>query len=247
VTLILLATHSPFLGLSVSDLVAIGGLGAFAATIGLAALAWFQARQMREQVVAIRETAADQISEVRQAAEEQMALVREQVDASIAQTETLRELASVQMRPVIVARPVSGWIFGPGGPFDLYAKEAVLPYYLTNEGTGVGLNVHHRIDVGGRINAMGIGPSIFGIRPGESFPPAQDEKEREPAELLYVSLYDDDIPEGLKSLPLEFRVDFQNLFGEKLEGRFDYSPRTLAHAISKAQVKIVEPSKADDA
>lgn len=237
---VLLAVRSAILGLSDSDAVAIGGLGAFVATVVLAAIAAFQAKQMKAQVVAIRETAESQIDAVRQTAEEQLALVRAQVDASIEQTNTLRELAIVQVRPAVVARPVSGWIFGPNAVFGLRPRQAILPYYLTNEGTGIALNVTHGAHVARGINAMGLGPRVFGIRPGESFPPARNERRRKPSELLYVSLYADEIPRNLRTWPVEFWLDYQNLFGEKLESRFDYTSRTLAYEVSLAQTQIAE-------
>ena len=155
-------------------MIAIGGVGAFLATIILACVAGYQARQsrkqtdaMRAQVAVIRETAESEISALRDTAAQELALVREQVDTSVEQNKTLREMTSAQLRPVVFAKAFSGWVRGPNEDFDLGPHEMALPYYLANEGTGMALRIQHGVDIGGVVMAMGYGEIIYAVRPGE--------------------------------------------------------------------------------
>jgi len=182
---------------------------------------------MEAQVVVIRETAESEINALRETAAQQLALVREQVDASTEQNQTLREMTSAQLRPIVLTKAFSGWIRGPNKEFELGRRQAAVPYFLANEGTGVALHIQHGVNIDGVVIASGYGDAIYAIRPGESAPPAKDTRVRQSGELLLASVHEDEVPGDWTKLPLTYWVKYQNVFGEQFESSTEISPRQL--------------------
>lgn len=188
-------THLLVLGLSDPDLTAIGGLGAFLATIVLAGVAAYQARQSRNQAVAMRE----------------------QVEVALAQDRTLREMTSVQLRPVVHAHPCSRWVTGPDERLGIGPREMALAYSLSNDGSGVALRVQHGVNIGGVVEAPGYGKRIDALRAGEHVPAGGLTRARRPAELLIVSVHQEEVPSNYAILPLTYWVKYESVLGEQLQ------------------------------
>ena len=185
-------------GLSDADLTAIGGTGAFMATVGLAFVAAYQARQSRKQV-----------------------------EASIEQSETWREITKAALRPAVFPEIHTGWIRGPNDDFDLGRREMALLYFLTNKGTGLALNIQHGVNIGDVVIASGYGARIDALQPGASAPAARDGAVRQPYELLMISVHEEEVPRHWARLPVTYWVKYKNAFGETLETRIEATPRQL--------------------
>jgi hypothetical protein len=57
-------------------------------------------------------------------------------------------------------------IRGPNDDNDIGEREIAFGYGLTNEGTGVALNVRHGVEIGGIEHAFGDGMEFRAVRPG---------------------------------------------------------------------------------
>ncbi|HXQ00394.1 MAG TPA: hypothetical protein VN845_10080 [Solirubrobacteraceae bacterium] len=203
------ANHLLMLGFSDPDLTAIGGVGAFLAAIVLAGVAAYQARQSRNQAVAMHE----------------------QVEAGLAQERTLREMTSAQLRPVVHAHPSSRWVTGPDERLGIGPREMALAYSLSNNGSGVALRVQHGVNIGGMVEAPGYGKRIDALRAGEHVPTSGLTRAPRPAELLMVSVHQEEVPANYAILPLTYWVRYESVLGEQLQTSVQLSARQLRDLI----------------
>jgi|GEM_PF-2970101 hypothetical protein len=193
------------LGLSDPDLTAIGGVGAFLGTIVLAGVAAYQARQSRNQAVAMRE----------------------QVEAALAQNRTLQATASAQLRPVVHAHPCSRWVQGPDERLGIGPREMALVYSLSNDGFGVALRIQHGVNIGGVVEAPGYGKRIDALRAGERVPAGGLTRARRPADVLMVSVHEEEVPANYANLALTYWVKFESVLGEQLQTSAQLSARQI--------------------
>src|ERR1700722_6059767 len=120
-----------FMGITDTDVAALGGLGTFI----LAGVAVAQIRESRRQTNAMK----DQVTVIKDVAEKELPAMREDVQASIEQGRAVREAARAQNQPIVFAHTYGDAIKGPNDD-DLGPGEVGFRYRLVNEGTGVALN-----------------------------------------------------------------------------------------------------------
>jgi hypothetical protein len=120
-------------------LVAIGGLGAFAATTVLAWLGFRQMGALQTQATA----ATSQVEVMRAVAASDAQSVAAQIDAMVDQGEAVREAARAQLQPIVLA-------YSEGIPWIEPGETSLTTYryVLQNEGVGPALIVQHGLDFG---------------------------------------------------------------------------------------------------
>lgn len=159
-------------GLTDSDLAAVGGVGTFV----LATVAVWQMKHSRRQTEAME----DQVAAIRETAASELALMRDNVRASVEQGNAVREAARAQVQPIVFASFAGSAVRGPDEDAGVGAGEVGIRYSLTNEGTGVALNVAHGVEVCGVERAFGVGMTYRSLIPGEIIPPPESPKELYP-------------------------------------------------------------------
>jgi hypothetical protein len=188
-------------------LTAIGGVGAFLATLGLAVLAFFQMRATRQQS---------------RAALEQVTAVREQADA-------MREVAARQVYPLVYAHEWHGPIW------DNDEQAFAMRYYLSNEGLGPALNIEHGVRVGAKEFIFGHrDPYRFrSIQPGEFLPPLDpaDPNPVPPGHLTRFVQRNDYYATGvagphLRPSEIVYICRYEDLFGDRWETANSNDPTT---------------------
>jgi hypothetical protein len=131
-------------------LTAIGGVGAFLATVRLAYLA-------KQQIDAGQRQAASEAERV-----------EKQIAASIKQGEAIREAARAQLQPMVFAHGDQTHI-GPDDEYRITDGQVGFGYRLKNEGTGLALNIRHGVTVDGQEVEYEEG-QWRALRPGEAQP-----------------------------------------------------------------------------
>ncbi len=200
-------------------LTAIGGVGAFGATVALAFLAFNQIGAARDQVEIMRKSAADDAR-----------TVREQIEASIAQGDAIRKAARAQLQPVVFAHP-ERIISGPNDEFSLSAEVSGFGYRLKNEGTGIALKIRHGVEIDGKKVEFGEGMQSRALRPGEAQPPF-DYLDAGGHEIhfrpLVVKFDARSLPSDWSAATRVYWASFENVFGERFETRNPSDPRQSA-------------------
>ncbi|MGH2742278.1 MAG: hypothetical protein ACREX8_03210 [Gammaproteobacteria bacterium] len=194
-------------------LTAIGGVGAFLASVVLAFLAFLQMKATRRQ--------------------SQAAL--DQVTAAKEQAEVTREAAARQVYPLVYAHEWKGPVW------DEDEESFAMRYYLSNEGLGPALNVEHGIEVGKVEFVFGHeGPYMFrSIQPGEFLPPL-DPSTPDPVPPLHITRhverrdYYATGEAGPHQRPAEivYICRYEDLFGDRWETRNSNDPTRRA-AVSR--------------
>jgi hypothetical protein len=190
-------------------LTAIGGAGAFLATVVLAVLAYFQIRAGWAQA-----------REGKEQSDAALAIAREQSAAALAVARETREAAERQWQPRVF---VHGWHGGPkpGDGDNVAPNEMAVPYYLSNEGTGPAFNVEHGVEVNGK-------PYTFNdwqwpsMRAGE-FIPQLDVNATQPVPSSAIAV---GVPLARwgDGSDLVYWSRFENLLGERFEVRNHQDP-----------------------
>ena len=179
-------------------LTAIGGLGAFGASVVLAVLAFFQMRATRIQSRA----------------------ALEQAQTARHQAEITKEAAARQIYPLVYAHE---W---KGPKWDGDEEAFAMRYYLSNEGLGPALNVEHGVRVGSVEFHFGHeGPYMFrSIQPGEFLPPLGDEASDPVPSIPITRLITRDEYYGTGEAAVHKRPQelvywcrYENLFGDRWE------------------------------
>ena len=222
---------------------AIGGLGAAAAAVVLTWLAYRQMRATRQQAVAaeaqveVMRTDAAAEREHRQtqdARREQEDVrrdqaVRDQIAALAKITEATRDAARAQVQPIVFANAHGPARRGPNDDLDLGEGEVAFPYYLTNEGPGVALNVKHGVRIEGVEHSFGGGMEFRTARPGEFLPPLDDGATQPvPSRFLTVVVPEHDLPDGWRASGRTYWARYENVFGEQFETCNPDDPRRSA-------------------
>jgi hypothetical protein len=91
-------------------------------------------------------------------------------------------------------------------------------YRLTNEGTGIALNIRHGLEIAGRLIEFGSGMQMRALRPGETQPPADylDPNGHMIQFLpLVVASALASLPEDWAMLPRYYWAEFENVFSER--------------------------------
>jgi hypothetical protein len=192
------AIHDP-------DLVAIGGVAAAIATIGLALIAFLQMRAARIQIEVMKATAGEQVKVLQDTAGRELAAVREQIEAAVKQNDAVREAARAQLQPIVFAHP-------------LPATDGSLRYWMKNEGVGPALDVEHGISISaGRTTetfVYGGGKRAKRMRTfaaGEALPPGYPYAQNvDPFEVAVPRHWD-----GVS--PVTYWTRFRNVFGDRFE------------------------------
>ena len=205
------------ISLSDSDLAALGGVGTFV----LAVVSVLQMQHSRRQTVAMEA----QVSAIRDTAATELAAMREGVSASVGQGQAVREAARAQVQPIVFASVVQGTVSGPDEGDDVSGDEIGFPYRLSNEGTGVALNVRHGVEVGGIEREFGDGMEVRSLRPGETLPPPSGIGIVRP---LIVVFRRDELPQRWSSQPRTYWARFENVFGDAFETRNPLDPQQSA-------------------
>jgi cell division protein FtsL len=215
--------------LSDSDLVAIGGLS----TLILAAIAVWQMNHSRRQTTALE----GQVEVMRKTAEDELKVLQRQVEASVAQSQAVSDAARAQLQPIVFAYDVR-----PGRVE--YSGRIGFCYRLTNEGTGVALNLRHGVEIGSFYHEFGGEKphEIGALRAGEGLPSPTDpdtlaEMEDMGEKLFWwwpstqervdgyvLTVRHDKLPSGSVDKQLIHWVRFENVFGERFETRNPADP-----------------------
>jgi hypothetical protein len=244
---------------------AVGGIGSFLATIGLLAYAAVQVKHVREQseaterqAVAAREEvellrAAGLEEEVRRNQERseregerrrQDDAVRRQVDALVGVAQATLDAARAQVQPVVFAHAHGGALRGPNDDFDLAEDKAAALYYLTNEGTGLALDLEHGVLIAEAEYAFGGGLRFRAARPGEMLPPlpASGERRRRRSELLAVDFPLDVLEQARRArINFVYWCRFSNVFGEQFETQNSLNPAVPATLRRLSRPEVPRP------
>jgi hypothetical protein len=201
------------LALSDTDLAAIGGIGTFV----LAAVALLQIGQSRRRALA------------------EQAAMRDSIQASIAQGDAVREAARAQVQPIVFASVVDGVVRGRDEGHDLDEGELGFPYRLSNEGTGVALNIKHGVEVAGIEKAFGDGMEVRSLAPGETLPPLVGMDIPRP---LVAVFREDELPEQWAAASRTYWVRFENVFGDTFETRNPLDPLQSAAFMRVTEIPV---------
>ena len=204
-----------FMGITDTDVAALGGLGTFI----LAGVAVAQIRESRRQTNAMK----DQVTVIKDVAEKELAAMREDVQASIEQGRAVREAARAQNQPIVFAHTYGGAIKGPNDD-DLGPGEVGFRYRLVNEGTGVALNIRHGVEMCGIEREQGDGMEVRSMRPAEELPPAG----RVTALAFMVVFREDELPEAWPREARAYWARFENVFGEAFKTANPHDPHQSA-------------------
>jgi len=189
-----------------TDLIAIGGVGAFAASIVLSVLAFAQVNTMRNQAALAKEASNQQVQAITETTAKELEVVRQQVAASVAQNEAVRSAARAQLQPIVFAHGMSS------GDRDAAGNKR-FQYYLANEGVGPALDVEHGIKLSGREYPFGGGDSAMRVRTlaaGEIEPPGFPQ-----AVSNQLGPYGVDAP--FDGQGVTYWTRFSNVFGDRFE------------------------------
>jgi type II secretory pathway pseudopilin PulG len=173
----------------------------------------------------------EQMSVMRAAAEAETAVIREQIKASYAQGEAIREAARAQLQPLVFAEAISTPVRGRNDPLRLGLADAEVgfPYYLSNEGTGIALNIRHGLEVAGREYEFGGGMETRVLRAGESFPPRDPLTGRlGKVRPLLIVRDESDLPPQWQTMSPTLWARFENVFGDQFETRSPFDPQSSA-------------------
>lgn len=227
---------------------AVGGVGAFLATIGLLIYAAVQVRHVRDQSAATErqaEAAREEVELLRAAGREEQSrrdherrdrdeergrqeqAVRRQIDALVGVARATLEAARAQVQPVVFAHAHGGAVRGPNDEFDLSEDLAAALYYLSNEGTGLALDLEHGVLIGDAEYAFGRGMRHRAARPGEMIPPlpASGQRSRQRPDVLEVDFHVDVLEQARRAgINFVYWCRFSNVFGERFETRNSLDP-----------------------
>jgi hypothetical protein len=142
-------------------------------------------------------------------------LVREQIAASVEQNNAVREAARAQVQPIVFANAFGAAIRGVRAEFDAGEGDVTFPYHLSNEGTGVALNVRHGVEIDGADYAFGAGMEFRAVRPGESLPPLGEGANRQLSQNLSVVVPEHSLPANWSTLSRTYWARFENVFGDR--------------------------------
>jgi hypothetical protein len=205
--------------ISAEWLTAIGGLGAFVATAVLAGVAVKQMQAARAQVDVTRKTAHDDAE-----------AMTKQIDASIAQSDAIREAARVFVQPRVLGYAAGVAIRGPDTYRDGGNEEIGFPYRIVNEGGGIALNIVHGIELDGVEHLFGGGMETAALGAGFSSPPPDSDLGG--FRPLVVVVREDELPSNWATLPRSYIVRFTNVLGERYETRTPLDP-TQPHTFER--------------
>lgn len=205
--------------ISAEWLTAIGGLGAFAATAVLGGVAIKQMQAARDQVDVMRKAAHDDAE-----------AVKKQIDASIAQSDAIRDAARVFVQPRVLGYPAGGAIRGPDSYGDVGNEEIGFPYRLVNEGGGIALNIVHGIELDGVEHLYGGGMETAALGAGFSSPPPDSDLGG--FRPLAVVVREDELPSNWATLSRRYIVRFANVLGERYQTRTPADP-TQPHTFER--------------
>lgn len=222
---------------------AAGSFLAAAAAIVLLFLAYRQMRSMKDQADAMSEQvrlmrAEAEEGRTRRAEEdsrrgaEQTArdvAIRGQIEAVAGIATATRDAARAHLQPVVFAHALGASLRGPNDDLDLAEGIVAFPYYLSNEGTGLAMNIRHGIEIASRRFEFGSGLEIRVLRPGEDLPPRDHSSgqlvHRRP---LIVAQPEDALPPGWAGAARTYWARFENVFGEVFETQNPLDPRQSA-------------------
>lgn len=91
--------------------------------------------------------------------------VRGQIEAVASVTTATRDAARAHLQPVVFAHAIGSHIRGPDDDLDLNEGMVAFPYYLSNEGTGLALNIRHGVEIAGSDFEFGDGMESRVLRP----------------------------------------------------------------------------------
>jgi hypothetical protein len=223
----------PILALSGTSLAAVvGGLG----TLIIAAVAVFQMAESRRQTRVMDAQAASS----RDDAAHQLAAMREYIKASVEQGNAVREAARAQVQPIVFAEIVQGTISGPDEGDDIAKGERGFPYRLSNEGTGVALDITHGVEVAGIEKTFGDGMHLVSLLPGLTIPP--DEGLDPSPRRFAVSFREEELPENWAMASRTYWVRFENVFGEQFETRVPFDPQQPSAFMRTTELPVTEPA-----
>lgn len=216
------------LGVSDLDLAALGGVGTFV----LAAVAVRQMKHSSRQTTAMEA----EVDAIRDTAASQLAAMREDINASVEQSKAVKEAARAQVQPIVFATVIQGIIRGPEEGDDVGEGQIGFPYALSNEGTGVALNITHGVEVAGIEHAFGDGMECRSLRPGERLPPISLEFSGR----LVVVFDEGELPENWPSASRTYWVRFENVFGDQFETRNPHDPHQSAAFMRTMELPMPE-------
>jgi hypothetical protein len=203
-------------GLSDSDLAAVGGVGTFV----LAAVAVWQMKHSRRQTEAMEA----QVAAIRETAANELVLMRDDIRASVEQGNAVREAARAQVQPIVFASFAGSAVRGPDENAGIGEGQISFAYSLANEGTGVALNVTHGVEIGGVERAFGDGMTYRSMSPGETIPPSGSLLELQPS----VVFNEVDLPAKWPAASRTYWARFENVFGDQFETRNPLDPSQSA-------------------
>ena len=223
----------PILALSGTGLAAVvGGVGTFV----LAIVAVLQMAESRRQTRAMESQAATG----RDAAARELAAMREYITASVEQGNAVREAARAQVQPIVFAEILGGTIDGPNEGDDIAEGERGFPYRLSNEGTGVALNITHGVEIEGIEKAFGDGMHLVSLGPGITIPPDEG---LDPTHRRFVAPFrEDELPENWGIASRTYWVRFENVFSEQFETRVPYNPQQSSAFMRTTELPVAEPT-----
>jgi hypothetical protein len=205
--------------ISAEWLTAIGGLGAFIATVVLAVVAIKQMHATR-----------DQVDVMRRAAQDDSTAVQKQIDASIEQSKAIRDAARVFVQPRVLGYPAGPAFRGPG-EYDVGAGLLAFPYRIVNEGGGVALNIVHGIELNGVEHLFGDGMETAALPAGFSSPPPDTDLGG--FRPLVVAVPEDRVPTEWMTQPRKIVVRFTNALGERYQTRTPLDDPTESHTFEQ--------------
>ena len=167
---------------------------------------------------------------MRKAAHADAEAVKKQIDASIAQSDAIRDAARVFVQPRVLGYPAGGAIRGPDSYGDVGNDEIGFPYRIANEGGGIALNVVHGIELGGVEHLFGGGMETAALGAGFSSPPPDSELGGFGP--LVVVVREDELPSNWVTLPRKYIVRFTNVLGERYLTRTPADP-TQPHTFER--------------
>jgi hypothetical protein len=227
----------PIIALSGTGLAAVvGGVGTFV----LAVVAVFQMTESRRQTRAMESQAAAG----RDAAARELAAMREYIRASVEQGNAVREAARAQVQPIVFAEILAG-ISKPGESDEIGEGERAFPYRLSNEGTGVALNITHGVEIEGIEKAFGDGMHLVSLGPGITIPPDEG---LDPTHRRFEAPFrEDELPENWGIASRTYWVRFENVFGEQFETRVPYNPQQSSAFMRTTELPVAEPAPPEPA
>lgn len=231
-------------GPDLTDWLAAGAsIAAAAAAVVLLVLAFRQMKAAREQAAATN----DQVQLLREEAVRSVArqrtqdldrqteqnrrddAVREQLAALRAITEATLASTRAQLQPLVFAHALKGMVRGPDERLNIDSGYVAFEYRLSNEGTGIALNVRHGVELDGVDHEHGDGMEVRVLRAGENDPPIEAATGR----LVLMQGFIVVLPAARaeESAGLDARTywaRFENVFGERFETRNPIDPRQSA-------------------